>query len=95
MEEKVDAIIAQMSKSHMELARIISAEKDVVFQMAQLVGAIPDRHDSFANTDIVAENAAGVTKSVISYLNSLADLADAIADNLTHVISKMGPESDE
>ncbi|MNP62495.1 hypothetical protein D3C76_1577840 [compost metagenome] len=84
-----------MSKSHRELARIIQAEKDIVFQMSQLIAAIPDRHDSVAGTESAAENAAEIAKSITMYLSSLADLEEAIAQNLTYIVPELSPNQEE
>ncbi|XEC93401.1 nucleoside-diphosphate sugar epimerase [Paenibacillus tarimensis] len=92
MEQKITSIIQHMAKSHQELARIIQAKKDVVVQMSAVIQAIPDMHGSFKDVDTVSENSIQVAKSVTAYLNGLAELEEAMADNLSDVIKEMTPE---
>lgn len=95
MEEKIDALVGHMAKSHMELARIITAKKDVVFQMSHLIVMLPDRHPSYMEVETLVDNASGVTKSITSYLGGLAELVEAVNDNLTHVMAEMKSANEE
>lgn len=89
MENKVTEIIGHMAKSHQELARIIEAKKDEVAVMGSLISAIPDNHEASVNNEMLIKNSQNVTKSLTAYLNSLADLEEALADNLSHVFKEL------
>jgi methyl-accepting chemotaxis protein len=89
LQNRITANIKHMAKSQHELARILEAKRHVIMHMASMVEQIPDQNPSFGEVEGLMEQSLGVTKGVTSYLNSLADLADAIADNLTHVMKEM------
>lgn len=89
MEHKVTEFISYLARSHQELARIIEAKKDVVVNLGRLICAIPDDHDASNQYEAVIQNSQNVTKSLSSYLNSLADLEEALADNLSHVFKEL------
>lgn len=81
--------IEHMSKSHKELARLLEAERDIVVHLSNIVTSIPDKHISFAETDAVLKNCTEVTANVVSYLNSIGGLEEAIAENLTYVMKEI------
>jgi hypothetical protein len=60
-----------------------------------LVQALPDEHPQLNGLDGLLESSSQVTKSVISYLNSLAELQEAVAQSMTHVVKAMGNSIDE
>jgi hypothetical protein len=75
------------------MARILSSERQVVVRMAEMVGGLPDT-SWFDDINGVLDSTADVTKSLISYLNSLADLEESMADSLANVLETLR-ESDE
>lgn len=89
LENKVTEIIGYMARSHHELARILAAKKDVVAIMGGLINAIPDDHEASDQYEAILRNSQDVTKSLTSYLNSLGDLEEALAENLTHVFHEL------
>lgn len=95
MDHLVTTIIVHMAHSHQHLARILQAKKDVTVNMARVIDAIPDTHHSFADVETIAEQSSGVTKSVCSYLNSLAALEEAIAENLDDVMKEFSQQEEE
>ncbi|GBK71072.1 MAG: nucleoside-diphosphate sugar epimerase [Paenibacillus macerans] len=95
MEQKITEIIAHMSHSHQQMARVIDAERQVAVRMAQIVHAIPDAEPAFEGTSGILENAGRINKSVISYLNAIADLEEAMAENLGVVIKEMKSQDEE
>lgn len=95
MDHLVSSIIGHMAHSHQQLARILQAQKDVAVSMARVIDAIPDAHHTFADVETVAEQSSGVTKSVCSYLNSLAALEESIAENLDDVMKEMTQQEEE
>ncbi|RUT29150.1 nucleoside-diphosphate sugar epimerase [Paenibacillus zeisoli] len=95
MEQKITDLIVHMSHSHQQMARVIDAERQVAVRMAQIVHDLPDSEPSFDGIDGLMENAGRVNKNVVSYLNALADLQEALAENLGLVIKEMNAEDEE
>jgi len=95
VEQEVTSIIAHMAKSHSEMARMLEAKRQSIFNMAHVVTALPNETIQFQGADMIASNSIDLTKSVTAYLNSLADLADAIGDHLELVVKEMTPQEEE
>jgi hypothetical protein len=95
MQDEITRIIEHMAKAQHEMARILEAKRFVAAHMATLVEQIPDHDPSFGEIHDLMENSLSVTKSVAGYLNSLADLEDAIADNLIHIMKDMKEQPSE
>ncbi|MFD0869745.1 Uncharacterised protein [Chlamydia abortus] len=95
MQSRVTAIIEHMAKSHGELADIIESARYITVNMAQVIEAIPDVQMNFQGVEAVTQHSLGVTKNLTSYLNILADLQEAIADNLTVVMKEIEPAGEE
>lgn len=95
MEQKITEMIAHMSHSHQQMARVIDAERQVAVRMAQIVHAIPDAEPAFAGTPGILENTGRINKSVVSYLNAIADLQEAMAENLGLVIKELKGQEEE
>jgi hypothetical protein len=89
MEHKITAIIHHMISSQQHLANVLEAERHIISRMAQIVKDIPDSHPSFNGLEGLIKNSSEVTKTISSYLNSLADFEEAIADNLTAVMKEL------
>ena len=73
----------------------IGCKRHVAVRMSQLVQALPDEHPDFNGLSGLLDSSSSVTKSVVAYLNSLAELTEAFADNLTHVVKAMGEVAEE
>ncbi|MNE31651.1 hypothetical protein D3C76_100410 [compost metagenome] len=95
MEDKITEIIVHLSHSHQHMARVIDAERQVSVRMAQIVHAIPDVEPAFEGVPGMLENTGLVNKSVVSYLNAVADLQEALAENLGIVVKEMKDLSEE
>jgi hypothetical protein len=95
MQELLTEIIVHISRSHQQLARILDAKRQVTVRMAQMVQALPDEHPQLNGLDGLLDSSSNVTKSVISYLHSLAELQEAVAGSMTHVVKAMGDSADE
>lgn len=95
MEQKITDIIVHMAHSHQQMARMIDAERQVAVRMAQIVHGIPDAGPAFAGMSGVLENSGRVNKSVISYLNAIADLEEAMAENLGYVMKELKTHDEE
>lgn len=95
MEQKITDIITHMGHSHQQLARIIDAERHITVRLSQIVHALPDQEPNFEGVEGLISNSSSVTKSLISYLNSIADLEEAMAENLTQVITELKGSEEE
>ncbi|SDN59471.1 hypothetical protein SAMN04487897_103278 [Paenibacillus sp. yr247] len=97
MEEKIDSILKHMARSQHELARLLEAKRFVIVHMATMVEQIPDKDHSLGDIESLMEHSLGITKGVTGYLTSLADLTEALADNLAPImkILKEDEESSE
>lgn len=88
-------IIVHMAHSHQQMARVLDAERQVAVRMAQIVQAIPDAGPAFEGTPGMMENTGRINKSVISYLNAIADLQEAMAENLGFVMKELKGHDEE
>jgi hypothetical protein len=95
MQDLLTEIVFNLSRSHQQMARILDAKRQVTVRMALMVQALPDEHPQLNGLDGLLESSSQVTKSVISYLNSLAELQEAVAQSMTHVVKAMGNSIDE
>jgi|HigsolmetaAR203D_1030402.scaffolds.fasta_scaffold00356_6 hypothetical protein len=95
MDEQITAIIGHMSNSHAELANLLEVKKDMVVHMSRMVLAIPDTPLTFSGVDTITENSVAITESITDYLNRLADLEEALAENLTYVMKQLHQEDEE
>lgn len=89
MEQQITAIIEHMSNSHVEMANLLEVKKDMVVHMSRMVLAIPDTPLTFSGVDTITENSVAITESITEYLNKLADLEEAMAENLTYVMKEL------
>lgn len=95
MEQKITDIIMHMGHSHQQLARVIDAERHVTVRLSEIVNALPDQEPNFDGVEGLMENSLSINKSLISYLNSIADLQEAMAENLTHVMKELNGSEEE
>lgn len=94
MQELMTEIVVHLSRSHQQMARILDAKRQIAVRMAQMVSLLPDEHPQLNGLGGLLDSSSQVTKSVIAYVNSLADLQDAMADSLTQIVKAIG-EADE
>ncbi|GIP55071.1 MULTISPECIES: nucleoside-diphosphate sugar epimerase [Paenibacillus] len=95
MEQKITDIIMHMGHSHQQLARIIDAERHITVRLSQIVHALPDQEPNFEGVEGLMDNSSSINKSLISYLNSIADLEEAMAENLSQVIAELKGSEEE
>ncbi|WP_099093094.1 nucleoside-diphosphate sugar epimerase [Paenibacillus yonginensis] len=95
MDQKITDILMHMAHSHQQLARVIDAERHITVRMAQIVHALPDEEPDFEGVEGMLESTSSVNKSIIAYLNSIADLEEAIAENLTQVMTELKGSEEE
>lgn len=88
MDHQIDSAIHHMATSHQQIARILEAKRQSAANASQLVQAIPDDH-RFEGFEELVKNAGMVTQSVTAYLNSIAELEEAVASNLEHVMKQL------
>jgi hypothetical protein len=94
MQELLTEMIVHLAHAHQQMARILSAKRQVVVRMAELTQAIPDLHPQLDGLTGLINSSSQVTRNVIAYLNNLADLEEAVADSLEQWIKTAG-EADE
>jgi len=73
----------------------LDAKRHVAVRMAQLVQALPDEHPQLNGLDGLLESSSQVTKSVIAYVNSIAEFQEAMADSLTQLVKAAGTTDEE
>lgn len=95
MQQLLDEMIAHMSVSHTQLARVLEAERHIAVRMAQVIHAMPDRHPDFGGMEGLMERSHNVGKNVVSYLNGIAELQEALAEHLAAVMKEMDAGSEE
>lgn len=84
-----------MSNSHLQMARILDAERQMAAHMAQVIHELPDSNLEFDDISALINHSGGINKSIIAYLFSLADLEEALAETLGHVIKELGNQEEE
>ncbi|MDB5054123.1 MAG: nucleoside-diphosphate sugar epimerase [Bacilli bacterium] len=89
MEQEITEIIHHMMSSQQQIAKVLEAERHIVDHIAKIVNEIPDQFPSFNDMEAIVKNTSEVTKTISSYLVSLADFEEAIADNLTAVMMEL------
>ncbi len=95
MENITTEIVVHLSQSYQQLARILDAKRHITMRMAELVHSLPDVHPQLGELGGLLDYSAQVTKSVVGYLNSLAELEDTVAESLTSVMQAEKASSEE
>lgn len=95
MNERIDWILHHMAKSQRELARILKAERELACHAAGLVINIPHAHMAGAGVEGVKSQSLDLSKNIAVYLNGLADLEDALGDNLEPVVKELQGQEEE
>ncbi|WP_438448235.1 nucleoside-diphosphate sugar epimerase [Gorillibacterium sp. sgz5001074] len=97
MEHHITQIVHHMAKSQRELARILEAKRDMVVHAARLTNSIPNEAPVTTEADLkeTAEQSLAVNKNLVSYLNALASLEEALSDNLGIVVRELNANGDE
>ncbi|MFM9280049.1 nucleoside-diphosphate sugar epimerase [Paenibacillus jiagnxiensis] len=95
MEQKVDEILLHVSQSQQQLTRLLETERHVAVRMAQIIHNLPDEDPEFGNLSGLMDNSSEVNKSVIAYLNGLADLQESMAELLERVMKELNGQDEE
>jgi len=94
--QQVNNVIGHISESQLEMAKILEAQRYIVLHTARFIHDIPHENPSFETVEALTENTLHVTKNVAAYLNSLAELTDALGDNLLLVLKEVDlPDGEE
>jgi hypothetical protein len=97
VQKRVTSIIFHIAASHRQLSLTLKAKRDTAARLAEFVQGIPDTDPGFLTVEAIIEHAQHLTKSVAAYLNSLADLEDALALQTEIVLKEMNviPDNEE
>lgn len=93
MSDSIDVLLEHISHSNRQIARVLEAERHVAVRMAQMIHDLPDEDPELGGFAGLLDQANVVTKSVISYLFSVAELQEMVAEQMYHVVMEM--EEDE
>lgn len=94
MYHQVSSIIDHMAKSQEEIAKMIAQERHASVHLAQLVQNIPD-HPDFREAQELERLSVLLAENITAYLNSIAEFAESLAENLSLVIKELGGEEEE
>jgi methyl-accepting chemotaxis protein len=89
MEQEITEIIHHMLSSQQQMAKVLEAERHIIDHIAKIVNGIPDLRPSLYGVEAIVKNSSEVTKTISSYLVSLADFEEALAENLTAIMTEL------
>lgn len=96
MQNRINQMIEHMAHSSEELARVLEAERYVAVRMSDIVQVIPDKTPSFdGGVTAIVDNSQAMTQNLIAYLNSIADLQETMAAQLSIVIRELKEAEEE
>jgi hypothetical protein len=95
MQHLLDELIHHLSLAHAQAARVLEAERHVAVRMAQIIQALPDQHPDLGAFDGLMEHSRVLGKSIVAYLNNIADLQEAMAEHLAAVMKELDGASEE
>jgi len=96
MEKQLAQLLEHVAKAHEELSRILQSTREIAMHTADhIVGELPDHNLTFGGQEVILTHALDLAGNVTSYLNSLGDLQEALADSLEPVMEQLQGQSDE
>ncbi|GAB6929277.1 hypothetical protein JCM10914A_32600 [Paenibacillus sp. JCM 10914] len=95
MESKINDMIAHLSHSQQQLARILEAQRHAAVRMAQIIHGLPDYELQASEGSKSGAQTAQVNRSIVSYLNAMADLQQTAADSLEIVLKELRGQEEE
>ncbi|MBX4150297.1 nucleoside-diphosphate sugar epimerase [Paenibacillus sp. LC231] len=96
MESKIDDMIAHLSHSQQQLARILEAQRHAAVRMAQIIHSLPEYEFQLAEgPKSSGGQTTQINRSIVSYLNAMADLQQTAADSLEIVLKEMRDQEEE
>jgi hypothetical protein len=88
MHNQVDDLLIHISHSQQQMSRLLDAERQVVVRMSQIIHALPDEEPRFDGIPGILDSSGQVNKSIVAYLNGIADLQEAMAEMLVRVVKE-------
>ncbi|MGQ3478368.1 nucleoside-diphosphate sugar epimerase [Paenibacillus sp. TY11] len=95
MHNEVDDLLIHISHSQQQMSRLLDAERQVVVRMAQIINELPDEEPRFDGIPGILESSGQVNKSIVAYLNGIADLQEAMAEMLVRVVKETAYPEEE
>lgn len=95
MQNRIEDLLVNISHSHQQMARLLDAERQVVVRMAQVIHELPDEDPLFDGVSGIMDSSGQVNKSIVSYLNGIADLQEAMAEMLVRVVKETMDPNEE
>ncbi|MGG4143572.1 nucleoside-diphosphate sugar epimerase [Paenibacillus algorifonticola] len=95
MQHIVTEIIEHLSHSNSQMARMLEAKRHVTVRMAEIVKSLPDHQPNFGGVDDLLGESQALLGSVIAYLNSMAELQETLASQLSYTIKELNPGEEE
>jgi methyl-accepting chemotaxis protein len=92
VQNQITEMVHHMANSHEQMANIIEAKRHVAVHLSSLNHQISQADPNMGEIQSLMEHSLLVTKSITSYLNSLADLEDALAENLICIMKEMSDQ---
>lgn len=94
MQQHLNKILHDISHMNGQLARILEAKRHEAVRMAQIVNTLPDNHPEFKGVPALLDNTSMVNKNIVAYLNSIADLQETMAQQLSHIMRELDGEEE-
>ncbi|AET56994.1 hypothetical protein HPL003_01050 [Paenibacillus terrae HPL-003] len=95
MHNQVDDLLIHISHSHQQMSRLLDAERRVVVRMSQIIHELPDEEPRFDGIPGILDSSGQVNKSIIAYLNGIADLQEAMAEMLVRIVKETAYPDEE
>ncbi|MCS7458819.1 nucleoside-diphosphate sugar epimerase [Paenibacillus doosanensis] len=96
MHKQITKMLEHIASSQMEMANILEAKRHVAVHMSQLVHNIAEQYPNVDGVEMLTEHSLDVAKNIAVYLSSLADLEEALAENLSYVMKEVDmPDGEE
>lgn len=95
MDSKIDDMIAHLSHSQQQLARILEAQRHAAVRMAQIIHSLPEYELQQEGAKSTGGQTAQINRSIVSYLNAMADLQQTAADSLEIVLKELREQEEE
>ncbi|ADM71634.1 nucleoside-diphosphate sugar epimerase [Paenibacillus sp. SEL3] len=95
MHNELDDLLIHISHSQQQMSRLLDAERQVVVRMAQIIHELPDEEPRFDGIPGILDSSGQVNKSIVAYLNGIADLQEAMAEMLVRVVKETAYPEEE
>lgn len=89
MDKQVDETLRAMTKSQEQIARALYAESIIVARLARMMRKVEPAKLNIQPGQPYCEEEHSVCREIAGYLHTLADLEDALADNLKSMIKEL------